>query len=189
MTATQPATRPGGRSARVREAVFKAAQELAAEQGTEKLTLPCVATRAGVNPTTLYRRWGSMAGLLADIAATRIRHTEVPDTGSLAGDLGAFAEAVLQDLRQPGGIAILSIEVDSDLRARRDGLRRCRELRTSQLEQILDQERRRNGGAEPGLTVERINDRLVAPLYYRVLHDIPGADAAYARGLAAELTD
>src|SRR5262249_42882867 len=55
--------RPGGRSARVRAAVLAATLELLAERGYEQMELPEVARRAGVNVTTVYRRWGSKARL------------------------------------------------------------------------------------------------------------------------------
>lgn len=83
MTETVQA-RPGGRSARVRAAVHRAVEELAAAGPAETLTIPAVAARAGVHPTTVYRRWGSVAQLLADVATSRFSgDVVVPDSGSL----------------------------------------------------------------------------------------------------------
>ena len=64
--------RPGGRAARVRAQVHRAVVELVRE-GMADLTLPAVADRAGVSPSTLYRRWGSVPALLDDVAAGRDR--------------------------------------------------------------------------------------------------------------------
>src|ERR1700709_2184913 len=64
-------TRPGGRSTRVRADVHRATLELLAEHPSETLTLPVIAARAGVHPTTLYRRWGSIGELLTDVASSR----------------------------------------------------------------------------------------------------------------------
>src|SRR5206468_9879179 len=89
-------TRPGGRSARVRAAVHRAVQDLVAEGvRTEDLTMPVVAARAGVHATTVYRRWGSLADLLAAVAEHRFTgDVVVPDTGGLAGDLERWATDV-----------------------------------------------------------------------------------------------
>ena len=59
--------RPGGRTARVRAAVLTAAGDALAEQGFDRLDLADVARRAGVGKTTVYRRWGTVAGLVADL--------------------------------------------------------------------------------------------------------------------------
>ncbi|WP_181784854.1 TetR/AcrR family transcriptional regulator, partial [Pseudonocardia pini] len=102
---TTTGTRPGGRSARVRAAVHRAVGELLAEQG-EALTLPVVATRAGVHPTTLYRRWGSVGELLADVASSRFSgDVVVPDTGALRTDLERWAADVATDVADPDVLA------------------------------------------------------------------------------------
>lgn len=66
--------RPGGRTARVREAVLKAAGDTLATDGFASLDLTEIARRADVGKTTVYRRWGTpgalAADLLSDMAAT-----------------------------------------------------------------------------------------------------------------------
>ena len=92
--ATPTSTRPGGRSARVRAAVHRAAEELLAEGGPDAATVPAVAARAGVHATTIYRRWGSAAGLLSAVAVGRLTgggELVTPDTGTLRGDLTGWA--------------------------------------------------------------------------------------------------
>src|SRR5688572_31365663 len=80
--------RPGGRSARVRAAVLAATLELLAERGYEGAELPEIARRAGVHPTTVYRRWDTKAKLVGEAlleqAATL---SPTPDTGALRTDL------------------------------------------------------------------------------------------------------
>src|SRR5579862_882907 len=46
--------RPGGRSAAVLNSVKVAVEELVQEKGRERVTIPMVAERAGVNPTSVY---------------------------------------------------------------------------------------------------------------------------------------
>lgn len=58
--------RPGGRTARNRDAVCTATLRELAERGYAQLTVEGVAERAGVHKTTVYRRWGGVDGLIVD---------------------------------------------------------------------------------------------------------------------------
>ncbi|WP_431683491.1 TetR/AcrR family transcriptional regulator C-terminal ligand-binding domain-containing protein [Kitasatospora sp. KL5] len=62
----------------------------------------CVALRAGVNKTTLYRHWPTKGALVraALIGAGRLE-LDVPDTGSLRGDLEALVRQVVSLLTAP----------------------------------------------------------------------------------------
>ncbi len=78
--------RPGGRSARVQESIHSAVRDLLQEQDRATLTVPQIAARAGVTPSTIYRRWGDLPALLADVAIARLRPDSEPaNTGSLRG--------------------------------------------------------------------------------------------------------
>ena len=55
MTALKVTPRPGGRSARVQAAVHAATADLIAAHGRAALTVPLIAARAGVTPSTIYR--------------------------------------------------------------------------------------------------------------------------------------
>ncbi|RRR98475.1 TetR/AcrR family transcriptional regulator [Glycomyces terrestris] len=95
-------TRPGGRSARVREAVRQATLIELAENGYSGLTVDAVASRSGVHKTTVYRRWGNAEGLIAD--ALELASSEpwpLPDTGSLQGDLRGIVELVRSGFADP----------------------------------------------------------------------------------------
>jgi AcrR family transcriptional regulator len=108
MSASEVKRRPGGRSARVRAAVLAATVEELAEVGYAKLGLEAVAARAGVNKTTLYRRWGTREALILDAMLERARErVPVRDTGSLRGDLIALARAVVADMRSPVAQALI----------------------------------------------------------------------------------
>lgn len=188
-TATRSAAaRPGGRSARVRDAVHRAVTELICERGADRVTIPLVASRAGVNPTTVYRRWGTVPALLADVAAKELdADAPPPPTGDLRADLAAYAEWDLAHLSRPGGIAFFRAEVADDLDERRAGLRECLRQVDEDLEAIVAAARA-DGETDPP-PVEEIIDRVVAPLYFRVVFSIPGTDARFARRLAEEFLD
>ncbi|HUZ19133.1 MAG TPA: TetR/AcrR family transcriptional regulator [Acidimicrobiales bacterium] len=68
-------------------AILGSALGLLAENGYDRLTLDAVAARARASKATLYRRWASKAELVVDAIATIAPSAEVPDTGSLRGDL------------------------------------------------------------------------------------------------------
>jgi AcrR family transcriptional regulator len=80
--------RVGGRSARVVESVLGAALTELAEKGYVAMRVDDVAERAGVNKTTIYRRWPKKSDLVG--AALRSLSEDddgLPDTGSLRADL------------------------------------------------------------------------------------------------------
>lgn len=96
--------RPGGRAARVRNAVLRATAELLNELGYEQVTVDEIAARAGVHKTTVYRRWPTKPELIAD--AVRVHSDEnvpIPDTGTLVGDLRALARSVVANIGSEGG--------------------------------------------------------------------------------------
>ncbi|SDL98260.1 DNA-binding transcriptional regulator, AcrR family [Nonomuraea maritima] len=98
----EPQKRPGGRSARVREAVRQATLAELAEHGYAGLTVENVAERSGVHKTTVYRRWGGIEGLISD--ALELAGEEpwpIPDTGSIAGDLRGVVQLVRSGFADP----------------------------------------------------------------------------------------
>ncbi|MFA3875557.1 TetR/AcrR family transcriptional regulator [Streptomyces sp. MMCC 100] len=182
MNADASTKRPGGRSTRVRAAVHGAAVALVAERGADQVTLPAVAERAGVNSSTLYRRWGTLAALLADVAQHRSEADAPPLVGDLRTDLENQAVWTLAELSRPGGIAFFRAEVAPDVDERHEGLRECLRRVGERFRPVLATARER-GDAPPSL--EQVLDRIVAPLYFRVVFSIPGTDEAYVRELVA----
>ncbi|MCK7622834.1 TetR/AcrR family transcriptional regulator [Streptomyces sp. RS10V-4] len=184
MPAKSKDSRPGGRSARVREAVHRAVVDLVAEVGADKVTIPAAARRAGVNPSSVYRRWGTISALLADVAARR-QDEETPElVGDLRQDLERVAVWTLRDLARPGGVAFFRAEVAPDVDDRRAGLQACLERVSARFQAPLEAAAQR-GESPPSL--ERVLDRVVAPLYFRVVFSLPGTDDRFARALVADL--
>lgn len=176
-----PSTRPGGRSARVRAAVHHAVEELLAEGPAETLTMPVIAARAGVHPTTVYRRWNSLAELLGEVATSRFSgDIVVPDTGSLRGDLERWAGVVATDLTDPDVLALMRAAVGSGP----DGGCACVADRQEQLAAIVERERSRGGD---GPTVDQAADAILGPLYFRAVFLGEPADPAWAHELVDAL--
>src|SRR5690242_11835460 len=91
--------RPGGRTARTAEAARQATLELMSERGRGSLTMKEISSRSGVHEATLYRRWRDVDSLVFDAVTERIVHDlAIPDTGSLRGDLQAWAGRAARDL-------------------------------------------------------------------------------------------
>ncbi|MGW5005568.1 TetR/AcrR family transcriptional regulator C-terminal ligand-binding domain-containing protein [Streptomyces parvulus] len=163
--------RPGGRTARVRSAVLRAAGDALAEHGLAGLDLADVARRAEVGRTTVYRRWGTPASLVADLLADMAEQS-LPRTesGSLLGDLRANARLVRHTLADPrqGALfkAVLAAATCDPQTAA--ALHRFYEIRVAEWEPCVRQAVER--GELPAATDTREVIRAVsAPLYYRLL--------------------
>ncbi len=162
----RPLPRPGGRSARVQAAVHQAARELLDQLGRTALTVPMIAARAGVTPSTIYRRWGDLNELLADVALEQLRPDTPPaDTGSVAGDLQAWAEQFFEEMSSVG------MAMMQDVLSARMGTEAlpgcpCAEITAAQIRVIVERGIAR-GDAVP--EVAAVMDGVVAPIIYRLL--------------------
>ncbi|MGA4844246.1 TetR/AcrR family transcriptional regulator [Streptomyces sp. G45] len=175
--------RPGGRSARVQAAVHSAVRELLAEVGRDALTVPLVAQRAAVTPSTIYRRWGDLQELLSDVAVERLRPDGAPeDHGDLRTDLTAWAEQFLDEMASPSGRAYIRDTLLGDPDGGNAG--QCSAYAAEQIDAILARAAERDEDT-PG--TETVMDHVVAPMMYRVLFRPTGLDAAYARRLVSGL--
>jgi len=74
--------------------ILDAALDVLAETGYDGMTIDMVATRAKAGKATLYRRWASKPDLVLDAVACMksndIDYDDLPDTGTLRGDLIAM---------------------------------------------------------------------------------------------------
>ena len=96
MTQTSTETTPTGhapgrkRDSSRGDALCQAALEVLAEVGYDRLTIDAVAARAGAGKATCYRRWAGKAELVVDAIGRMKAAPEMPDTGTLRGDLVAL---------------------------------------------------------------------------------------------------
>ncbi|WP_165855775.1 TetR/AcrR family transcriptional regulator [Marinobacter sp. JSM 1782161] len=163
-TSCKPAVRPGGRSARVQQAVHEAVRALCEEAGRDALTVPQVAERAGVTPSTIYRRWGNLKELMADVAAERLQpDAPLADTGSLEGDLMAWAGDYMEEMASAPGQQVLADALGSHNLALRQ---RCWAWQRDQMAFMLERARAR--GESPLPTIDALLDGIMGPLTYRL---------------------
>jgi AcrR family transcriptional regulator len=90
--AVRTATRPRIEGER-ENAIFDATMRLLATTGYDRLTMDAVAAEARASKATLYRRWQTKADLVVDalVWLKNCMPHEIPDTGSLRGDLLSVA--------------------------------------------------------------------------------------------------
>jgi AcrR family transcriptional regulator len=163
--------RPGGRTARVRAAVLEATVAELIEHGYGGLTVDGVAARAGVNKTTLYRRWGGRDSLIVDavetFAAAQVR---VPDSGDIDEDLRLWARSILATLTGPvsGALVRAVFGGAGDSPQVRD-LRHRFWLTRSALVTPMVQRAVERGQLPAGTVPEEVIRHVGAPLYYRLL--------------------
>ncbi|MFC9281666.1 TetR/AcrR family transcriptional regulator C-terminal ligand-binding domain-containing protein [Streptomyces collinus] len=163
--------RPGGRTARVRAAVLRAAGDAMTEVGFAHLDLADIARRAEVGKTTVYRRWGTVAGLVADLL-TDMAEQSLPrtDSGSLLDDLRANARLVRRTLADPRQGALFKAVIaaaTSDARTA-EALHRFYEIRVQEWVPCVQQAVER--GELPGDTdAHQVIRAVSAPLYYHLL--------------------
>ncbi|MGI5451066.1 TetR/AcrR family transcriptional regulator [Streptomyces sp. CA-243310] len=187
MTSKQPAPRLRKSPEQVRSAVHQAVIDLLSDPQGADLTIPAVAQRAGVNHTSVYRRWGSREALLADVVVTRLeRDWPLADTGSLRGDLTAWVEAGVASIRTPEGrLLIRAVALSMPGNATAQGERAEQfERRIGAIERIRDRAAAR-GEAPPPL--DEILDQLVAPLYLRAIFGIDPPASGYPELLVSRL--
>jgi AcrR family transcriptional regulator len=170
-------SRPGGRTARTKEAVFEAVASLVSERSHAAVSMTDIADRAGVAVTSLYRRWGDVRALIMEVAIEKLmRDKPLPDTGSLAGDLRKWARSIATGLRSREGSSFFQAFVATAMPAGVEG-----KARTAAMQRRLDQiatmlERDRARGERPPELAD-VMDHLLAPLYMRALFGTPASEA------------
>ncbi|MFP3467262.1 TetR/AcrR family transcriptional regulator [Leifsonia sp. SIMBA_070] len=159
-TTTTPSKRTGGRSAAVIHNVRTAVEELVEEKGQDRVTVPMIAERAGVNPTSIYRRWGDLPTLINDIATYQLSpERPLPDRGDLRSDLTAWAAELVEHYSNPVNAALLRGGASAA------GERQSNCLRNRRIEANVLLER----DPDTGITADDILDIVVAPIVYRVI--------------------
>ncbi|MEV1246478.1 TetR/AcrR family transcriptional regulator [Nonomuraea sp. NPDC049750] len=160
----QQARRPGGRSARVRQQVHEAVLDLLSEQDWHSLSIPQIAERSGVHQATVYRRWGTLEALVDDVVMERLsQESPVPDTGSLRGDLEAYAVQLAADVAGPlGALYIRAAQISTRTHEHQTYLTD----RAVQLQDMLERAAKRGEGSTDLLEFMEV---IIAPVYYHAM--------------------
>jgi AcrR family transcriptional regulator len=101
---------PRRRGAPLLDAVFAATLHELAGRGYRGLTVDAVAARAKVSKASIYRRWAGKPELvLAAVQAALPDPDQLPDTGSLRGDLLDYFLRTAAHLQGPAGPALRGV--------------------------------------------------------------------------------
>ncbi len=173
-------------TAAIRTAVF---EELA-ESGYGRMSIEAVARRAGVGKTAVYRRWPGKAEMVVDlVSAVAVEAADLPDTGSLLGDVTTFLEVTAQGLLHP-----LVWRTAPDLLA---AANRTPELADRLVVAVRDRRRAKaaatlrraieRGELPDSIDIEMALDLLAGPLFIRLFVVRGPVDRAYFERLARSL--
>ena len=169
MASTTTTGRP--RSAAADVAIREATLELLAEEGYAALTMSGVASAAGVSSATLYRRWRSKADLVIDVMLAGAEDHQLPDTGSLAGDLRSVIRTTA-DMKQNAQSVKIMAAVVGELGRNPELAKAFRAAlitpRRAQFAEIFERAAARNE-TRPDLDYELATDLVFGPLYQRIL--------------------
>jgi AcrR family transcriptional regulator len=170
----EPRSAPSGRG-RPRDRaldgrILQQALALLGSRGYAGLTLDELAVRSGVAKSTILRRWPSKAAVAAAcVERLALQSIEVPDTGTLHGDLRALlhgardtfvrgpGEFVSRLLREAGHHPEITDLLDAVLHTRRQAYRRVLARAVAR------------GELDPSVDQELMIDMLIGPLWTRLL--------------------
>jgi AcrR family transcriptional regulator len=185
-TPTEPRRRRGGRSARVRSAVLQATLDELADAGYAALSLEAVARPAGVNKTSVYRRWGTRENLILEAMLERgSQQVPIPDTGTLERDLIQYGKAIATNTRASDVQAIIRAaasiqDPDSPIV---DASRRFWTTRFGLASEMVKRAIER--GEIPADTDPRaVIESVIAPIYFRLLMSRQSVGPTYVENLA-----
>ncbi|PST23445.1 TetR family transcriptional regulator [Rhizobium sp. JAB6] len=173
--------RPGGRSARVQAAVHQSVRDMLATMDRADVTIPLIAQRANVTPSTIYRRWGDLQKLLADVAASRLQPEGEPARiGSAREDLEAWVEQYADEMASGVGRQLLRdvLAVPDSANAEK-----CGTYTRRQLSVFIA---RAEAAGEPFPTLVDLMDHIISPIIYRILFD-QAPDPDHVRKLVAKV--
>jgi AcrR family transcriptional regulator len=178
---TAPVRRTGGRSALVVAAVRSAVEELVKERGAERVTVPMIAERAGVNATSIYRRWTDVPTLVNEVATSRLDPGRpLPQSGDLRSDLRDWAREIVTHYSIPTNAALLR----AGAALAGDEETDCLHIRRTEASAIIEH----SGATGPGVpTPDQVINHLISPIVYRVIFLPSSANTALVDTLIEEL--
>lgn len=186
----RPAKAPLVRGEPVVERVLSAAIEELARSGYKALRVEEVARRAGVNKTTVYRRWPEKTALVRDALWTYASESIVlPSTGSLRDDLVALGKAATELFARPAGQSITRILVAEGSDPEVAELKRALRTRHEAIPRAVIAAAVDRGELARGQDYELLFQAFMGTLHHRLFFEGSRIDAAYLARLVDLLLD
>lgn len=164
----KPKKRPGGRTADVTARVHRAITELILEGGFDACTFSAVAERAGIDRSTLYRRFPDRWGAIIDVWLTRAGRDVMPSLGdSFAQDLHSVLRRLVDTLETPLGPVLLRLAAELRSREGTDYSRAFFDERMKQLAPMFEAAIAR-GEVPADVNREEMFALAAGPIYFRM---------------------
>ena len=161
------ARRPGGRTADVTQRVQEAIVELLVEGGVQACTFSAVAERAGVERSTLYRRFPDRWEAILDALMARAARDVLPDPGpTFAHDLRSVLRKLRDTLESPVGPAVLAVAIELQSGSAGSYPRAYFDRRMAQLDPMFDAAVAR-GELSAEVDRETLFSLAAGPIYFR----------------------
>lgn len=178
------------RDPRILGAVLEATVALLAEMGYADLSVDAIARRAGTSKPAIYRRWPSKAHLVHEAVFPLGEATELPDTGSLTGDVRAMVRRSADVLTTPAaGAALTGLvgEMAADPTLHAALLQRFSGILSQGLgDRLADAVAR--GEARPDATADELVEAVAGITFFALLTHGPALDDAWVDRTATLIT-
>jgi AcrR family transcriptional regulator len=173
---------------RSRRIILEATLEELGKVGYGPLTIECVAARAGVGKSTIYRHWSGKLALVEDAFRTLKASADIPTTGTVQERLTAFLEqmaALVEESIYSACMPALIDAAERDPQVRDFHIRFSTERRNMVI--ALLREGVKNGELPKDANPELLADALVGPILLRriMLHE--PMDPKLVRDLVAQV--
>lgn len=173
----------------VRRILDAALNELA-RVGLEGLSVPAVAVKAGVNKTSVYRRWPTKQALVRSALEQSMEHVrDVPDTGALESDLVALSGVVADFIGSPRGMGVLrTVFADGQSRSVKAMAASMWSSAGDDLPRVIVERAIARGELPPDADVGLLLFTIAGALIHRVFVERADADQTYRERLVALVT-
>jgi AcrR family transcriptional regulator len=171
----------------VRAAVLAAARAELLTKGFDDFAIGDVAKAAGVQKTSIYRRYKTREALILEVVVeTADEGIAIPDTGTLAGDLALLLERTHAFLRSPVGEALAAIAHRRGSEELDLAQRSFWKQRFERLAVLFDRAEER-GEIPAGIDRALVLSMALGPLWYRLFLSHEPFDKRVIRALVARI--
>lgn len=179
-----PAESKRARGSAVVQRVLEVTLEELGRVGLAGLSLPHVAALAGINKTSLYRRWPTKQALVTAAFSRAVPGAgDIADHGNLENDLVDLASTVAAFITSPAGMGVMRVVfADGDTpQARR--LAKEMQTPTQVAPRVVFQRAIARGELRADADIDLLLHTLGGAVMHRVFVERAGADAAWVRRL------
>jgi AcrR family transcriptional regulator len=175
---------------RSKASVLKVTAELLTETGLGGVSVDEVARRSGVAKTTIYRHWLTRSDLLMEACSQLGTEQEVPDTGSVEGDISALLTNLAELLRTARWASVVpsvidAAERDADIAAIHSRLQRGH---ARPFQEVITRAKR-NGEISRDVNSAAMVAALIGPLFYRRWFSRESLDATVVKDVVRRAID